>query len=55
MTALGKSLVFYFKFWYEMQRLCESEDADLEGVELAARSFAREGGLADSCSGRSRP
>ena len=31
-AALGKSLVFYFKYWTEMQRLCESEGGELEGL-----------------------
>jgi hypothetical protein len=32
MPALGKSLVFYFKYWTEMHRLCDSEGAELEGL-----------------------
>src|SRR5581483_8000424 len=32
MAQLGKSLVFYFKYWNEMQRLCNSEDEVLEGL-----------------------
>lgn len=32
MAALGKSLVFYLKYWTEMQRLCESEEGELEGL-----------------------
>lgn len=31
MTQLGKSLVFYFRYWTEMQRL-ESEGGELEGL-----------------------
>jgi len=32
MAAVGKSLVFYFKYWTEMHRLCETEGGDLEGL-----------------------
>jgi hypothetical protein len=36
MPALGKSLIFYCKYWTEMSRLCESEgddqDSKLEGL-----------------------
>ena len=34
MAALGKSLVFYFKFWYEMQSLFEkTAEGELEGLQ----------------------
>src|SRR5258708_719063 len=32
MAQLGKSLVFYFKYWHEMTRLCKSEVGELEGL-----------------------
>ncbi len=32
MAVVGKSLVFYFKYWTEMHRLCETEGGDLEGL-----------------------
>ena len=32
MAALGKSLVFYLKYRTEMERLCESEESELEGL-----------------------
>jgi hypothetical protein len=33
MAALGKSLVFYFKYWNEMTRLCTSEGGELAELE----------------------
>jgi hypothetical protein len=38
MSTIGKSLVFYFKFWFEMQRLYEETDGvELEGLSEPER------------------
>jgi hypothetical protein len=60
MTALGKSLVFYFKYWTEMQRICATEGGELEGLpepektremaqEIGAKAHRQAADLLEAC------
>jgi hypothetical protein len=62
MTPVGKSLVFYFKYWSEMQRLCEGEGGDLEGLaepektremaqEIGDKASRQAADLLEACAG----
>jgi hypothetical protein len=60
MPTVGKSLVFYFKYWNEMTRLCKSAGAELEGLpdpektremaaEVGAKAHRQAADLLESC------
>src|SRR5215471_5541388 len=63
MTPLGKSLVFYLKYWTEMQRLYEGDGGELEGLpepqqtremaqEIGDKACRQGADLLEACAGQ---